>query len=88
MLCAVVVCRLQLETVIYAAFRHSITLKDGSRSGLLLGDGPGIGKGRQIAGIIFNNFRQDRKKAIWFSVSADLKEDVGLDCKIAFMMRS
>ena len=47
--------RLQLETVVYAAFRHSIMLKDEhgvdfQRSGILLGDGPGIGKGRQIAG--------------------------------------
>ena len=62
-----------------AAFRHSITLKGGYRSGLLLGDGPGIGKGRQIAGIIFDNFRQGRTKAMWFSVSADLKEDARRD---------
>ena len=48
---------------------------DFQRSGILLGDGPGIGKGRQIAGIILSNFRQGRTRHLWFSVSADLSMD-------------
>lgn len=50
------------------------------------GDGAGVGKGRTVAGIIFENFLRGRKKAIWVSVSNDLKydaerdlEDIGAD---------
>lgn len=39
------------------------------------GDGAGVGKGRTIAGCIFENFLKGRKKAIWISVSNDLKYD-------------
>ena len=42
---------------------------------LYAGDGAGVGKGRTIAGIIFENFVKGRKKAIWVSVSNDLKYD-------------
>ena len=34
-----------------------------------------IGKGRTIAGIILENYCQKRKRAIWVSVSNDLKYD-------------
>lgn len=47
----------------------------------LTGDGAGVGKGRTIAGIIFENFLQGRKKALWVSVSADLKEDAIRDLR-------
>lgn len=43
------------------------------------GDGAGVGKGRTIAGIIFENFLKGRKKAIWVSVSNDLKYDAERD---------
>ena len=36
------------------------------------GDGTGVGKGRQIAAILADNFMKGRKKGIWFSVSATL----------------
>lgn len=44
----------QLETVMYAMmrFRGSEKLPDGSRKGFFLGDGAGVGKGRQIAALI------------------------------------
>ena len=42
---------------------------------LVAGDGAGVGKGRTIAGIIFENYLKGRKKAIWVSVSNDLKYD-------------
>lgn len=42
---------------------------------MFAGDGAGVGKGRTIAGIIFENFLKGRKKAIWVSVSNDLKYD-------------
>lgn len=46
-----------------------------------LGDGAGVGKGRTIAGIIFENYLRGRKKAIWISVSNDLKYDAERDLR-------
>ena len=31
-----------------------------------VGDGAGVGKGRTIAGIIYQNYLEGRKKALWF----------------------
>lgn len=45
------------------------------------GDGAGVGKGRTIAGVIFENYMKGRKKAIWVSVSNDLKYDAERDLK-------
>lgn len=45
------------------------------------GDGAGVGKGRTIAGIIFENYMRGRKKAIWMSVSNDLKIDAERDLR-------
>ena len=47
---------LQLETVIYASQRHQLFSPQGYRYGFLLGDGAGVGKGRQLAGIIAENW--------------------------------
>lgn len=44
------------------------------RQGWICGDGTGIGKGRQIAGILLDNWLQGRQKAVWISVSAGLIE--------------
>lgn len=41
----------------------------------MLGDGAGVGKGRTIAGIIVHNYELGRKRAIWLSVSSDLRYD-------------
>lgn len=46
-----------------------------------IGDGAGVGKGRTIAGCIFENFLKGRKRAIWVSVSNDLKYDSERDLK-------
>lgn len=45
----------------------------------ITGDGAGVGKGRTIAGIIFENYLKGRKKALWISVSNDLKYDAERD---------
>ena len=66
---------LQLESIIYMSMRHQIILPTGERAGFLLGDGAGIGKGRQIAGVTFENYRRGRRKAVWFSASGDLADD-------------
>lgn len=43
------------------------------------GDGAGVGKGRSIAGLIYENHLEKRKKAVWVSVSNDLKLDAERD---------
>lgn len=65
----------QLVTVTYAGQAHEQKLPDGSRRGFFIGDGTGVGKGRQIAGIILDNFMQGRKKAVWVSKNNDLFQD-------------
>ncbi|XP_067015400.2 protein strawberry notch isoform X2 [Anabrus simplex] len=72
---------LQLEAITYASQQHEHFLPDGSRAGFLIGDGAGVGKGRTIAGIIFENYLKGRKRAIWVSVSNDLKYDAERDLR-------
>lgn len=49
------------------------------RRGWFLGDGTGAGKGRQVAGIILDNWLKGRRRAIWLSVSDRLLEDAQRD---------
>lgn len=71
----------QLENVVYAGQAHSQLLADARRKGFFIGDGTGVGKGRQIAGIIMDNFLQGRKKAIWVSEKWTLLDDAKRDWK-------
>jgi hypothetical protein len=70
---------LQLEAIVYASQKHENFLPNNHRCGFLIGDGAGVGKGRTIAGIIYENYLQGRKKALWLSVSNDLKYDAQRD---------
>ncbi|XP_076847381.1 protein strawberry notch homolog 2a [Brachyhypopomus gauderio] len=72
---------LQLEAIIYACQQHEVILKNKQRAGFLIGDGAGVGKGRTVAGIIVENFLKGRKRALWFSVSNDLKYDAERDLR-------
>ena len=45
------------------------------RKGYVIGDGTGIGKGRQIAAIIADNFFQGRTRSCWVSCSRSLLQD-------------
>ena len=54
-------------------------MPDGRRKGFFIGDGTGVGKGRQIAGIILDNFMQGRDKAVWISKNDDLYGDAVRD---------
>lgn len=72
---------LQLEAITYACQAHEHMLEDGSRAGFLVGDGAGVGKGRTIAGIINENYLRGRKRALWISVSNDLKYDAQRDLR-------
>jgi hypothetical protein len=49
------------------------------RQGYLCGDGTGIGKGRQIAGVILDNWLQGKTKAVWLSITPNLIEDARRD---------
>lgn len=71
----------QIETVTYAGQSHNTVMENGKRRGFFLGDGTGVGKGRQISGIILDNWRQGRKKAVWVSVNPDLYVDAIRDWK-------
>eukprot|EP00658_Telonema_sp_P-2_P073692 TRINITY_DN62801_c0_g1_i2.p1 TRINITY_DN62801_c0_g1~~TRINITY_DN62801_c0_g1_i2.p1 ORF type:complete len:324 (-),score=85.59 TRINITY_DN62801_c0_g1_i2:21-992(-) len=69
----------QLELVVLAGQRHDRVTRDGFRDGFLIGDGTGMGKGRTIASIIWDNWLQGRKKAVWVSASNDLYHDAMRD---------
>jgi hypothetical protein len=49
------------------------------RRGWFLGDGTGCGKGRQVAGIILDNWLKGRRRALWISKSEALIEDARRD---------
>ena len=71
----------QLENVINAGQAHERTLHTGERRGYFIGDGTGVGKGREIAGIILDNFRRGRTKAVWVSKGFNLLKDAKRDWK-------
>lgn len=74
---------IQLENVAYAgmAFEGKVRLQDGTevRRGYLIGDGTGVGKGREISGIILDQMGKGRKKAIWISKNDKLYDDAKRD---------
>ncbi|MCL6559448.1 MAG: strawberry notch family protein, partial [Firmicutes bacterium] len=69
----------QLEAVVYAGQAHQQVLPEGARRGFFIGDGTGVGKGREISGIIMDNMRQGRTKAVWISKNAPLFDDAKRD---------
>ncbi|XP_031433049.1 protein strawberry notch homolog 1 isoform X2 [Clupea harengus] len=72
---------LQLEAITYASQQHETFLPNQDRAAYLIGDGAGVGKGRTIAGIIYENYLLGRKRSLWFSVSNDLKYDAERDLR-------
>ena len=71
----------QLETVKFVGLRHERILENKERAGYFIGDGTGVGKGRQIAAIIADNYFKGRKKAIWITSSSSLLHDCRRDMK-------
>ncbi|MDR6710194.1 putative RNA methylase [Novosphingobium sp. 1748] len=49
------------------------------RTGFFIGDGTGVGKGREVAACIFDRWNRGYRKAIWVSRSAALIEDARRD---------
>lgn len=71
----------QIEAVARAAQSFEAKNPDGTRRGFFIGDGTGVGKGREIAGIIMDQLAKGHGngKALWFSKSHDLAEDARRD---------
>lgn len=71
----------QLEAVAYAGQAHETVMPNGQRRGFFIGDGTGVGKGREISGIVLDNWRRGRTKAIWISEKRGLLKDAQRDWK-------
>ena len=75
----------QLETVIRAGSAHAEHLPGtgdgatGARQGFFLGDGTGVGKGRQSAAVILDNILRGRRRALWVSENRSLMRDAVRD---------
>lgn len=69
----------QLEAVVYAGQTFQEIMPDGMRRGFFIGDGTGVGKGREIAGIILDHQRQGIKKHVWVSEKSGLLRDAKRD---------
>lgn len=72
---------IQLESVVYAGQAHEQMLPNGERQGYFIGDGTGVGKGREIASIIWDNWNKGRTKAVWISEKAPLFKDAQRDAE-------
>lgn len=57
------------------------------RRNWFLGDGTGAGKGRQVAGILLDNWLKGRRRALWISKSDKLIEDAQRDWSALGMER-
>ncbi|MER9428831.1 bifunctional class I SAM-dependent methyltransferase/DEAD/DEAH box helicase [Mesorhizobium sp. M0408] len=57
------------------------------RQGFMIGDGTGVGKGRESAAVILDNWMQGRRKAVWISKSDKLIEDAQRDWSALGMER-
>jgi len=68
---------LQLEAVGLCCQRHLVVMPTTppTRSGFFLGDGAGVGKGRQLAAMVLDSLARGRPRHVWFSSSADLRTD-------------
>ena len=71
----------QLDSIARACAQHELLLPNRARKGFFLGDGAGVGKGRQQAAVIFHNTNHGRCLALWLSVSADLIDDARRDLR-------
>lgn len=72
---------LQLESIFLAIQRHNRIFSGNIRAGFFIGDGAGVGKGRQIAAIIRNSLcrKNHTKRHVWLSVSRELVQDAKRD---------
>ena len=69
----------------YAGQRHSCHKDDGERCGFFVGDGTGVGKGREIASLVLDNWRHGRRRAVWCSISTVLLYDAQVRCIVHYV---
>ncbi|KAF8066309.1 strawberry notch-like protein [Scenedesmus sp. PABB004] len=73
--------RRAVEGVLYACSRNQQVLPSGERAAFFIGDGAGVGKGRQISGVIVDNYVRGRRRHVWLSTSSDLYVDASRDMR-------
>ena len=75
----------QSEVIVMAGAAHSRLLPEDDgvqyRQGFITGDGTGLGKSRELLGIIIDNSRQGRRKALYISKNDGLLNDLRSDYK-------
>jgi hypothetical protein len=73
----------QVEAITYAGQAFEKTNRDGARRGFFIGDGTGLGKGREISGVITDQLAQGHGngKAVWISKNEPLEADARRDWK-------
>ena len=71
----------QIEPVVYAGRAFKYENVDGTRRGFFIGDGTGVGKGREISAIIMDALAQGygQGKAVWLSDKHSLIQDAKRD---------
>lgn len=69
----------QLEAVTRAWQSFGNSLDNGETQGYFIGDGTGVGKGREIAGIMYESFLRGQDKAVWITKGANLLSDAKRD---------
>ncbi|MBQ9564617.1 MAG: strawberry notch family protein [Synergistaceae bacterium] len=71
----------QLEAVTYAGQAFEKKNADGTRRGFFIGDGTGVGKGREISGVLTDQMAQGhgKGKAVWVSDKITLSKDAQRD---------
>lgn len=57
----------QFEGVLYTGQAQTEILESGERKGFFVGDGTGVGKGREIAAVFVDNRNNGRKRGVWIS---------------------
>ena len=72
---------------VVAAARDDVEKAVRFSRGWFLGDGTGAGKGRQVAGILLDNWLKGRRRAVWISKSDKLIEDAQRDWSALGMER-
>lgn len=70
---------IQLEAVAIAGQQNDIILPSGARAAALIGDGTGVGKGREGAAILHDNWAKGRKRLVFISKNWDLLDALKRD---------
>lgn len=71
----------QLEAVSIAGQQNDIVLPSGHRAMALIGDGTGVGKGREGAAIMLDHWNNGRKRIVYVSEKWDLMDAASRDLK-------